>query len=159
MTPKGKRIRLHVEGDIPYLIVGNDPACPTVNEIEAVAQAPADEAEECEDIEDLEVAEQPKTKDSKLRTAANSTIHLLTRVPSNPYCKVCQSAKMRQAGAYRVKPEDKRIAKVFGERVHGDLCFPCEQNEENTDQDRDDSKTCVHLLSKMTLQSVLVFIR
>ena len=71
-TPKGKRIKLHVEGDIPYLIVGNDPACPTViafdsgndvavptvNHPEAVAQAPAENAMEDEVVEVAEETEE-----------------------------------------------------------------------------------------------------
>ena len=164
VTPKGRRIKLHVEGDIPYLIVGNDPACPTViafdsgndvaaptaNHPEAVAQAPAENEMENEvvevAVETEEVAQLPEKKENKLRKAATSVQHMLTHMPSNPFCKICSSAKMRQSGAYTVKDEDKRVAKVFGERVHGDLCFPCDQKDEPTDQEREDSKVCAFVV-------------
>ena len=117
-------------------------ACP-------VAAAPAEEVlpelEEQEEVLGLgEIEEIPdeveksESRNDKLKKDANSLLHQMTHMPQNPFCATCRAAKLRKASARKIKIEDKRIAKVFGERVHADHVFPKDLKD---DTERDES-TC-----------------
>ena len=47
----------------------------------------------------------PETAEARLRREAVSRRHLMTHLPKNPYCPICQGAKIRAAPA---KPQQRR---------------------------------------------------
>jgi hypothetical protein len=126
-----------VHDDIPYL---NDSSivCPATS-ISGPIALDADE----EDVANVEVESnasdcenadpnlpERETQEMKLRKQAQSLEHLLTHLPQNPFCPVCRSAKLRKASAKKIPLEERRVAKVFGGRIHGDHVFPNDIKEE-----------------------------
>ena len=61
---------------------------------------PPDAAEDAQP-EEIEVEEPAATREAKLRLEAKSAAHLLTHLPMNSYCDICQSGKLRQKPARR----------------------------------------------------------
>ena len=100
ITPNGSRVDLKVRGLVPYLPV--HPTKSKMGEEEKVATpSPAEPAG------DGPVVKPPKRD---LKKEAASKEHLLSHVPSNPYCEACQIAKMQHV------PHGKRKGVELGER-------------------------------------------
>ena len=136
---KGIKIPLEVEGDIPYLIDDSKPsyACPVPAESAEEAPSEHEQQEEVPSSGDAEgelgESEKPESKNEKLKREACSLSHLMTHMPQNPFCETCRAAKLRKAQARKIKLEDRRIAKTFGERVHADHVFPKDINDSDLD--------------------------
>ena len=140
INSKGVKIPLEVEGDIPYLIDDSRPsyACPVPAESAEEAPSEHDKQEEIPSSGAAEgesgESEKPESKNEKLKRDAVSLSHMMTHMPQNPFCETCRAAKLRKAQARKIKLEDRRIAKTFGERVHADHVFPKDINESDLDE-------------------------
>ena len=51
--------------------------------------------------DEIEEEESAATREAKLRLETNSAAHLLTYIPMNSYCDICQAGKLRQKPARR----------------------------------------------------------
>ena len=72
----------------------------------------------------MPAADEESEEDRTLRAEATSLKHLMTHLPSNPYCRACQVAKMKRK---HMRARDKLALKmrsdqpeVFGEKVSAD---------------------------------------
>ena len=96
-----------------------------------------DHAEESEDNELVPPVE--LDKQAKLKLEAQSTQHLLTHRPKNPYCQSCQRAKLqRKAHAKKKTPvEERHEAKAFGDLITGGHIVTIAEIEKSVDGKRD----------------------
>ena len=64
----------------------------------------------------------PRSAEQKLKDEAVSARHMMTHVPKNPFCKVCQRAKMYRQQARRKDPDIKagEAPKKFGDLIQAD---------------------------------------
>ena len=118
VTPSGKRIVLEVIDHVPYLPISKSSPCAPSVPIAAESAIPSiDDAElgvpENEDDEDVYELREVRKRD--LHTEAKSMRHLLTHLPKNPHCSVCQRAKLEN-----MKSRKKGGTAAFGFKNFGD---------------------------------------
>ena len=84
----------------------------------AAADAPDGEAASSDDPEAPERRARSRSKEALIKESTTRE-HLMTHVPKNPYCQICQRAKMYKPPSY--KKETSTIeAEVFGDHVTAD---------------------------------------
>ena len=71
------------------------------------------------DLSNVIPAEDEKTRAERLKEEAMPVRHLMTHLPSNPYCPACKRAKLPKAQSRR-KLDDGPEATTFGEYVTAD---------------------------------------
>jgi hypothetical protein len=71
-----------------------------------------------------------------LKAEAKTLHHLMTHAPKNPYCEVCQRAKMYKTPSYRVDGSTTVDAEKFGDLITADHLVLHRDNEQEIDDAR-----------------------
>ena len=71
-----------------------------------------------------------------LRDEATSIQHMLTHIPKNPYCDICQRAKMFKPPSYAVGGSTKVEAEKFGDHITADFIITRDEEEVGIDDER-----------------------
>ena len=141
ISPNGYRIELEVENFAPYIreyYKSNVAPAPVdqeaVGDAEQSLIAEPPSAQASEGLEAHDSQGEPSAEDLLQRLAqkkltkrelaiydeSKSLKHLLCHMPQNPFCDVCRKAKIKKASSFRGKPEERTVAKKFGEKLHAD---------------------------------------
>ena len=85
---------------------------------------------------DPEIERRRERGKAALKAEAKSKRHMPTHIPKNPYCEVCNKAKMFKPPAYAKGGSSMVEAKKFGDHVTGDYLFAKSEPETWIDDDR-----------------------
>ena len=69
---------------------------------------------ELQEDSDAELEKEPQTNEQRLRDEAHSSEHLMTHRPKNPFCPICQRAKMYAPQALKVGGSSSIESKSYG---------------------------------------------
>ena len=98
---------------------------------------PAEEEPPDEDHpRDPEMERRRERGKAALKAEAKSKRHMRTHIPKNPYCEVCNKAKMHKPPAYAKGGSSMVEAKKFGDHVTGDYLIAKSEPEIGIDNDR-----------------------
>ena len=127
------------DGLVPDISGGPGADAPDVEpRIEADREVlPAEEEPPEQDYpRDPEMERRRERGKAALKAEAKSKRHMLTHIPKNPYCEVCNKAEMYKPPAYAKGGSSMVEAKKFGDHVTGDYLIAKSELEIGIDNDR-----------------------
>eukprot|EP00435_Cladocopium_sp_Y103_P051725 s387_g16.t1 len=87
-------------------------------------------------VQDDNVEEKRSLGEKALREEAKSIQHMLTHIPKNPYCDICQRAKMFKPPSYAVGGSTKVEAENFGDHITADFLVTRDEEEVGIDDEK-----------------------
>ena len=121
ITPGGKKITLEVINNVPYLPVVKSTPCAAGplagGAISGNAGVDSVTKNDISGDDEFELLENSKRD---LKAEAKSVTHMLTHLPKNPFCSVCQRAKLENAKSYKHGGVSAHKYESFGDHVTGD---------------------------------------
>eukprot|EP00435_Cladocopium_sp_Y103_P006156 s2440_g2.t1 len=87
-------------------------------------------------VQDDDVEEKRSLGEKALREEAKSIQHMLTHIPKNPFCDICQRAKMFKPPSYAVGGSTKVDAENFGDHITADFLVTRDEEEVGIDDEK-----------------------